>query len=224
MGRPGQTVTVKDAWFKDMDDSSAQNAKAAIGALVGDQGLDGLRQTDLQVFLWYTMPTKWIAETSEHHEVAWSLGDALRNAGLDRYAELCRAAQTHLIIDSYAVSRATGFAAYRKAAESSGIEPPETDVMQWGPVMGPAEYAVRDRLSSRLEEAVVAGEMTPGSRGWKKVAQRIAEDFLSSGGQTVGGRVRLSRPSGSRGGAGTVGRIGKRSIGRFSRFCRLNLS
>jgi hypothetical protein len=173
---------VKDIRFKDMDEQSAQNARAAIAALVADEKLDVLSQTDLQTFLWYTLPAKFVADSAEQHEIAWSLGDALRNAGLDRYAAMCRDPATHLIIDAYADSREQGFAAYRKATEASGIEPPDTDLMQWGPGMGPAEYAVRDRLSLVLEQAVVAGELAPGARGWKRVAQRIAENFLSSEG------------------------------------------
>jgi len=165
-----------------MDEQSRSNARAAIGSMVGDQGLDVLTQTDLQTFLWYTLPAKYLIETAEHHEIAWSLGDALRNAGLDRYAEFCRSVQTHLIIDAYAASRKEGFAAFRKAVESSGIDPPDTDLIQWGPVMGPAEGAVRDRLSSRLEQLIVAGELTPSVRGWKKVAQHLTVDFLSSEG------------------------------------------
>jgi hypothetical protein len=173
---------VKAAWFHDLDSESVLRAKGALGTMLGDHGLEQLIQSDVQDFLWYTLPAKWDAGSAEHHEVAWSLGDVLRNAGLDRYADLCRSTQTHLIIDAYAVSRADGFAAYRAAAEASGIEPPDTELIKWGPVMGPAEYAVRDRLSSRLEQEIVAGRLTPGARGWKKVAERIAAEFLSSEG------------------------------------------
>jgi hypothetical protein len=165
-----------------MDEQSRSNAQAAIGSMVGDQGLEVLTQTDLQTFLWYTLPVKFLIETADQHEVAWSLGDALRNAGLDRYAELCRSVQTHLIIDAYAGSHAVGLASFREAVAASGIEPPDTELIGWGPVMGPAEYAVRDRLSSRLEQEIVATRLTPGARGWKKIAQGIAREFLSSEG------------------------------------------
>ena len=173
---------MKAAWFHDLDPESVRRAKGALGTLVGDEGLEHLTQSDVQEFLWYTLPAKWEVGSAEHHEVAWSLGDVLRNAGLDRYADLCRSTRTHLIIDAYAASRKEGFAAFRKAAESSGIGPPDTDLVQWGPVMGPAEYAVRDRLSSRLEQSIVAGELAPSARGWKKIAQHLTVEFLTSEG------------------------------------------
>ncbi|HEU4946303.1 MAG TPA: hypothetical protein VFT31_04055 [Kribbella sp.] len=180
---------MKLQWFEGMDEQSAQLARGAIASLVGDGDLETLTQTDLQDFLWYRLPAKWVVETAEHHEVAWALGDALRNVGLDRYATICRQQTTHLIIDAYDQSFKQGIAAYRKAAEASGIEPPDTDQIAWGAYMGPAELAVRDRLASTLERAIVAGELVPGARGWKKTAQRISEEFLSSIG--ADGRVPL---------------------------------
>src|SRR5260370_37342379 len=48
--------------------------------------------------------------------------------------------------------------------------------------MGPAELAIWDRLSSTLERAIAAGDMAPGARGWKKTAERICKQFLSSEG------------------------------------------
>jgi hypothetical protein len=163
-----------------MDEDSRDNARAAIAAMVGDQGLSIVTQSDVQTFPWHTLPVKFMLDTGDQHEVAWSLGDALRNAGLDRYAELCRSLQSHLIIGAYAVSRSDGLAAFHEASAASGIEPPDTELIQWGPVTGPAEAAVRDRLSSRLEQAIVAGELTPGARGWKKAAERIAAEFVLS--------------------------------------------
>ncbi len=171
-----------EPWSEGMDEDSRDNARAAIAAMVGDQGLGIVTQSDVQTFLWYTLPMKFMLDTGDQHEVAWSLGDALRNAGLERYAELCRSLQSHLIIGAYAVSRTDGLAAFREASAASGIEPPDLELIQWGPVTGPAEAAVRDRLSSRLEQAIVAGELKPGARGWKRAAERIAMEFVSSEG------------------------------------------
>ncbi|MDX6241005.1 MAG: hypothetical protein QOG10_5829, partial [Kribbellaceae bacterium] len=105
---------MEDAWFKDLDEQSAAIARQAISTLVGDGDLDVLSQRDVQQFLWYTLPAKWLVGTAEHHEVAWVLGDTFRNAGLDRYAAICRALETHLIIGAYVESDEKGFAAYEK--------------------------------------------------------------------------------------------------------------
>ncbi|HEY0690523.1 MAG TPA: hypothetical protein VGD71_15965 [Kribbella sp.] len=177
-----QTVRVEDVWFKDMDEESVTIARQAISTLVGDGDLDVLNQRDVQQFLWYTLPTKWFVETAEHHEIAWVLGDAFRNAGLDRYAAICRALETHLIIGAYAESDEKGFAACDKAMKESGIEPPKTDLLAWSEYMGPAELAIWDRLSSTLERAIAAGDLVPGARGWKKAAERISKHFLLSEG------------------------------------------
>ncbi|MDX6236273.1 MAG: hypothetical protein QOG10_1088, partial [Kribbellaceae bacterium] len=110
------------------------------------------------------------------------LGDTFRNAGLDRYAAICRALETHLIIGAYVESDEKGFAAYEKAMQESGIEPPKTELLAWSEYMGPAELAIWDRLSSTLERAIAAGDLDPGARGWKKTAERVSEQFLSSAG------------------------------------------
>jgi len=71
-----------------------------------------------------------------------------------------------------------GFSAYRAAVSSSGVEPPDTDLLQWGAVMGLEEASAHARLERLLERAIVAGELEPGAAGWKASAASLCERAL----------------------------------------------
>lgn len=145
-----------------------------------DGDLADLAQIDVQRFLWYFLPAKWLIDSREHHEVAWSLGDLLAAAGLDRYAAICRDPVTHRVIDAYEESYRSGIAAHRSAQEESGIEPPDTDVVAWGSVFGVEEAAVLDQVSGMLEAAIESGGLVVGSRGWKVRAKQLTAAFLTA--------------------------------------------
>jgi len=79
-----------------LTDEVRETATHALSWLIPEDGsLTGLSQSEVQLFLWYRLPTKWLVDVREHHEIAWSLGDFFATAGLPRYAELCRAPLTH---------------------------------------------------------------------------------------------------------------------------------
>jgi len=85
-----------------LDPSSADLARAAVGWILPEgAALTQLGQVELQEFLWYQLPLKWMAPTSQLHEVAWSLADLFTAAGLERYALLSRAPQTHRLLDAW---------------------------------------------------------------------------------------------------------------------------
>jgi hypothetical protein len=141
--------------------------------------LTHLSQTELQEFLWYQLPVKWLAQTRELHEVAWSLADLFTAAGLERYAALCRAPATHRLLDAWQDNDPEpARKAMSQAIKDSGVDPPDTPLMRWGSVLGAAEQSARWRVSQVLEQAVDAGEMVPGERGWKQLAVRITEVCL----------------------------------------------
>lgn len=57
------------------DPKAAQSAESAIQWLTAGEGLDGVTQHDLQDFLWYTLPKKFLAPLEAQLEVAddcWS--------------------------------------------------------------------------------------------------------------------------------------------------------
>lgn len=164
-----------------MDPSSADLARAALGwMLPDDASLSELGQVELQEFLWYQLPLKWVVETSELHEVAWSLADLFTAAGLDRYAVLCRAPATHRLLDAWQDDDHEPARRTMKAAfASSGVVPPDTPLMRWGSVLGVVEHSASRRVSQALEQAIDAGELLPGERGWKQQAARISEASLT---------------------------------------------
>jgi hypothetical protein len=72
-----------------MDPSSADLAREAVRWILPEgASLSELGQVELQEFLWYQRPMKWMAETSQLHQVAWSLADLFTAAGLERYASV----------------------------------------------------------------------------------------------------------------------------------------
>lgn len=163
-----------------LDPASAGLARSAVDWILPEGAdLSQLGQAELQEFLWYQLPVKWLAETRELHEIAWSLADLFTAAGLERYAGLCRAPQTHRLLDAWQDDdHGLALKMMKEAIKASGVEPPDTLVMRWGAVMGEAEQSARRVVSQALEQAVAAGELVPGERGWKQLAARITEVSL----------------------------------------------
>lgn len=164
-----------------LDQSSADLAREATRWILPEgASLTQLGQVELQEFLWYQLPLKWMAETSELHEIAWSLADLFTAAGLPRYAALCRDPRTHLIVEAWQDDdHEPARKAMKEAIRSSGVAPPDTPLLGWGSVLGAAEHSARRRVSQALEQAVDAGELVPGARGWKQLAACITEVSLT---------------------------------------------
>jgi hypothetical protein len=182
--------------YDGMDQTSARQAQAALEWILPEGGgLSDLSQMSVQRFVWYFLPAKWLIDTSEHHEVASALGDLFAAAGLDRYAAICRDPVTHRVIDAYEESSEQGIKAYREASLDSGLEPPDTDVLAWGSVMGMQESRIQDDVSEMLEAAIVSGDLVVGDSKWKASASRLTADYLVSGrdGTTPAEVVRAER-------------------------------
>ena len=165
----------------DLDASSADLARAAVGWILREgDSLTELGQVELQEFLWYQLPMKWMAETSELHEIAWSLADLFTAAGLERYAALCRAPETHRLLDAWQdTDHEPARKTMKEAIASSGVDPPDTPLMAGGSGLGAVERSASRRVSQALEQAIDAGELVPGGRGWKQLAARITEVSLT---------------------------------------------
>jgi hypothetical protein len=163
-----------------MDPSSADLARVAIGRILPDGGaLTQVGQVLLQEFLWYQLPLKLSVESGQMHQIAWALADLFTAAGLERYATLCRSPQTHGLLDAWQdKDHESARKAMRSAIRSSGVDPPDTSLMCWGSVLGVAEQSATRQVSQALEQAIDAGELVPGERGWKQRAGRITEASL----------------------------------------------
>src|ERR1700753_1368218 len=146
---------------------AADDARAALAWLTGDDGLETISLLRLQEFLWYALPVKWPMSTPGRVGVARALGRLFLLAGLDRYAGVCSSAGTENIITAHAEGDQEGIAAYNGAIEESNAAPPDTDLLAWGSVMGPQERAAYDACAAALELAFASGELSAGARGWR---------------------------------------------------------
>jgi hypothetical protein len=173
--RTGTCAQPLETVLAEMGHASAELARAALGSLLPpDADLTDLRQIELQEFLWYQLPVKWLVTTAELHEIASALAELFAAAGLDRYAALCRGAQTYRLLEAWQEDdHRPARAMMREAMSASGVDPLDTPLLAWGSVFGVAEHSARRRVSHALEQAVDAGELVPGVRGWKQLAVRI---------------------------------------------------
>jgi len=193
MSRLGLDAAATESLVRLLPEDAQREARAVLDWLLpeGDEGLENLSQYDLQNFLWYYLPVKWLVEPREHHEAAWALGDLLESAGLTRYAGLCRSNDTHLLIDLWDTDQARARRTLRRISESSGVDPLDTETLQWGAVFGMAEAAARAAVSNALEAALDAGRLTPGAPRWKAEAGRIINEVVARSGELPGAATLL---------------------------------
>jgi hypothetical protein len=194
------------------DPEAADDARAALAWLTGDDGLETISLLRLQEFLWYALPVKWPMSTPGRVGVARALGRLFLLAGLDRYAGVCSSAGTENIITAYADGHEEGIAAYTEAIEESNAAPPDTDLLAWGSVMGPQERAAYDACAAALELAFASGELCVGARGWRTRRMDVVNRWLT-GRPDVGEGV----PGGTDAGLGADGAPGTDTwLGRIS--------
>jgi hypothetical protein len=119
---------------------------------------------DLQQFVHYTLPRKFLIGVEEHVAVARALGDALEHLGAPAaYAELCRSPETIELLRLWAIDADAAFARFSSFTEASGLEPPDVEELRWQAVMGPAEAMARDAVTLALERALESGDERPAA-------------------------------------------------------------
>lgn len=159
--------------------AAADDAKAALRWLTGDEGFGAISLLRLQEFLWYVLPSQWPVPSQDQVAVAGALGRLLDLAGLDRYARVCASPETARIITAYSRTQTDGIAAYTRAMEEADAAPPDTDLLAWGTVMGPSERAAYDACAAALELAIASGEVKPGASGWRTKRVRLVDRWLT---------------------------------------------
>jgi hypothetical protein len=179
--RTGTCAQPLETMLAEMGQASAELVRAALGSLLpSGADLADLRQIELQEFLWYQLPLKWLVATAELHRIASALAELFAAAGLDRYAALCLGPQTYRLLEAWQDDdHRPARAMMREAMVASGVDPLDTPLLAWGTVFGVAEHSARRRVSHALEQAVDAGELVPGERGWKQLAVRITAVSLA---------------------------------------------
>jgi hypothetical protein len=173
------------------DAEAGRNAEGALSALTAGEGFDHVNQHFLQYFLWYTLPKKFMASLEVKLDIARALGEVLEAAGMPRYAAICRSDTTRECIEA-AEEYGRGRKEYERAQQASGVEPPDTDVLKWGSIMGMREAAANAGAASALELAITAGELEPGASGWKKVQKKLTTAWLNAPNTNLDGDTPLA--------------------------------
>lgn len=179
------SVDEVDILLARLDRETARRAEAALSWLLGHRGerapLGALAQLQVQRLLWERLGRSSAGPETEDHEVAWALGDFFAEAGLDRYASLCRDPGTHEIIALWHRDRGAAADAAVRAQEASGVVPLEAGGFAFGDLLGPVEARAFDGASRCLEDGVASGALDPGLRGFRAAARRRVERYLTTG-------------------------------------------
>jgi len=168
------------AKLAEQDAAAADDARAALEWIAGDQALPFITQQRIQDFCWYDLPVKWLVDLDGKLRVVAALARALDLLQLPQYAAVCRSGTTREILTAYETSTADGKAAFRRAATASGVMPPDLPDFQWGPAMGLEEASAWSSTAKFLEVAVVSGALVPGRRGWKTRQQELVRAYLDT--------------------------------------------
>jgi hypothetical protein len=155
-----------------------EDARAAVDWLTGfdvDELPAVFSRRELQLFLWYQLPRKWLVRTAEQQAVAKALACYFDEVGVEAapLAALCRSPETVKLI----LNRGKNLAA---ALERSGIEPPDTPLLAWSAFMRIEEALEHDLVAGMLEDAVDAGELVPGAKGWRQRQADLVEHYLAN--------------------------------------------
>jgi hypothetical protein len=177
-----QVVEQALAGLERVDPDAAQAAYAAYGSVTGGEGLQVVTGHGVADFLWYQLPTKWRCDLEEKLFLAAALGELFTRLEMPRYAAICTADSTAEIIARYEnEGRAAGLTAYQAALAASGLQPPDLPgVLTWGSAMGAEEAAAYWSASARLEMAIAAGRLRPGTSGWRRTAAQVTAEVLDS--------------------------------------------
>jgi hypothetical protein len=175
-----QEITAALAKLAARDAGAADDARAALEWIAGEQGLRLVTQERIQTFCWYELSVKWLTSLDDKVRVTGALAWALDLLGLPRYAAICRSDTTRGILDAHEASIEEGKAAFRRAAAASGILPPDLPEFEWGTAMGLEEASAWSSAAEFLELAIVGGDLDPGARGWKTRQQELVRGHLST--------------------------------------------
>lgn len=166
-------------WLESQDRARALDARAAWDWLTASGDVPVVTLRDLEYFLWYQLPVKFLSSHDEHRAIASALGDLLDDLGYEDGAAICRGPVTMHVLAEWEKGSTSGYRALRRSLDESGVEPLDTDALAWGDLMGMVEASVFDAASSALETAMLEGAFTPGARGWKQAQASVLHRFLT---------------------------------------------
>jgi hypothetical protein len=173
-------IAVALAKLAEQDAAAAEDARAALEWIAGEQGLALITQERIQNFCWYQLPVKWLIGIEGKLRVAEGLAHVLYLLQLPRYAAICRSQTTREILSAHEIGTAEGTAAFRRAAAASGIMPPGLPEFEWGATIGFQEASAWSSTADFLEVAVASGDLVPGKRGWKTRQRELVRAHLDT--------------------------------------------
>jgi hypothetical protein len=110
------------------------DAEPALASLGWDwEGALRIRRYDLLVFLWYRLPTKFLAPLEAKHDVAAALAAVLDQVGADEYAAQCRAPEVEEMLALWEDDEPRARRRLQQLLDASGLQPSDTDLLAWGP-------------------------------------------------------------------------------------------
>lgn len=147
----------------------------------------------MQLFVWYTLPRKFLTSLEHKREAAEALALTLERLGgrAASYAQLCRCTETDQLLRAWESEAPTARRRLRELLDGSGIEPPDTRLLAWGGVMGFEETCIREQVATALEQAIEDGRLSPGTPGFRRRQAQVADATLSEPITDGGGRTRL---------------------------------
>ena len=164
------------------------DVRAAWESLTGGAGPETITQWRLQQFCWEELARLWLDDPQSRWRVAEALAGLFDALEMPRYASIARGETTRQVLLSGDTGD-RGRSLVRKAMQRSGIEPPDTELLTWGAVMGPAEAQGLELVADRLELAAAAGDLQPGGRGWRDQQADLAIAILTTPHSAMGGAV-----------------------------------
>jgi hypothetical protein len=149
-----------------------------------------LTRYDLQLFLWYQLPRKWLTSLEHRRAVVDALARFLERADAraTSHATLCRSEDTHELLSLWEHDGRDALRRFQELLEESGLEPRDTALLGWGDVMGPREADLRHGAALALEAAMEEGALRPGARDFKRQQAAVLKGFLSEPRADLDGR------------------------------------
>ena len=174
----------------------SQELETVADALWQGEGVDLAHQAAVQSFLWCDVPRRH--EPGDWAALVEATAALLDAVGYERLSDIARSAQTAEILRTWRMDSAAGAAAFRSARQASGVEPPDTEVLAWGSILGPEEADALSAVELALSQAVASGELVPGGSRAPATARGITERVLTTPlelppGQTLAGLVTTER-------------------------------
>jgi hypothetical protein len=178
--------------LESFDPRRSSNARAAWDWLTASGDVPDTTLRDLEYFLWYQLPAKFLTTEDHHRAVALALAQLLGELGYEDAAGVCRSPVTMHVLAEWERNRSAGYRALNRALAESGVEPPDTDLFAWGGIMSQVEASAYHTAAEVLEDAMRDGAFTPGTHGWKQTQAAVMRRFLTTPIDALGGRIPLA--------------------------------